>query len=467
MLRDLESLQFDVVDERVRPLVTEVVRAYEAGAMRSATVSLWIAVFTDLIFKIRHLSESGDGEARVHNDKLYAAIETKNVKQLQQHERNLLKTVSEDLEMLSSREADELQRLYDDRNLCAHPGFLSDTEIFQPDSEAVRAHLVAACRITFSQRPLVGKRLIETLDRELYSDSWPDQNTEDLREYLLNRFFRRMRNSGQENLLKVLFKDSVKTKSDNGKTNFENARATERARNALHALVNDFPLVLERISSSVFNNWEDNGSLTDEILARATGNFGQFPSFWENLPKTARTRLVTILQQGDISVLLHEGLFSCGTPSDEEIKKLFEEAIADLKSQDLDLAIHQATNRSIFIPAALDWTQASHSFRNAEFNLSILSACSKDLSPSDIISLKDAIEANEYEQVRLAGGTENILIGMFSETPKTDEHHEAWKELACFLYAAGNDKSQNNFLYESLCEAVGIHTTPTSNVPPF
>lgn len=61
-LKDLEQLQHEVIDLRTRLLVKEVVKAYEAGALRAATVSLWIAVVADLTNKIRYLADSGDGE---------------------------------------------------------------------------------------------------------------------------------------------------------------------------------------------------------------------------------------------------------------------------------------------------------------------------------------------------------------------------------------------------------------------
>lgn len=75
MLRDLDSLLHEVRDERTRPLVSEAVKAYGAGAMRAATVSLWIAVVADLIFKIRFLAESDDGEASKAIKELDRAIE--------------------------------------------------------------------------------------------------------------------------------------------------------------------------------------------------------------------------------------------------------------------------------------------------------------------------------------------------------------------------------------------------------
>lgn len=166
-LSDLERIQHDVVDVRSRGLVAEVVRCYEGGAYRAALVSLWVAVVADLTAKIRYLAESGDGEAGNVIADLDEALANQRVNQVQQYERDLLKTAEQQLQILLPRERVELERLNEDRHLCAHPGFLDEADLFVPDAEVVRAHLVAANRSVFSQRPLAGKRLLATLEIEM------------------------------------------------------------------------------------------------------------------------------------------------------------------------------------------------------------------------------------------------------------------------------------------------------------
>ena len=98
MFWDLRALQNEVVDTRTRPLVVDVVKAYEAGALRAATVSLWIAVVADLTYKIRYLAESGDGRARVAIEGLDRAVSNGEIRKIQQYENSILDLASNDLE---------------------------------------------------------------------------------------------------------------------------------------------------------------------------------------------------------------------------------------------------------------------------------------------------------------------------------------------------------------------------------
>ena len=149
MLTDLEEMQHGIEDKATRLLVAEVVKCYEAGAYRAALVSLWVAVVADITAKIRALAESGDGEAQNVISSLDAALANRVVQKVQEYERNILEVAERRLQILLPRERVELERLNEDRNLCAHPGYVDEALLYIPDAEIVRAHLVAARRAVF------------------------------------------------------------------------------------------------------------------------------------------------------------------------------------------------------------------------------------------------------------------------------------------------------------------------------
>lgn len=108
------------------------------------------------------------------------------------------------------------------------------------------------------------------------------------------------------------------------------------------------------------------------------------------------------------------------------------------------------------VPAALDSVSQSGSYRDAEARLRVLQLCAPHLQPADIATLREHIASNDYDQIRLAGGTESILIACYEESPKSQEHQAAWHALATFLNEEGRRKPNSSFRYESLCEAVGV-----------
>lgn len=443
-LRDLEQLQHEVIDQRTRPLVNEVVKAYEAGALRAATVSLWIAVVADLTNKIRYLADSGDGEARNVIENLDRAIANSSVIKVQEYERGLLEIVTEKLDILSSREKAELARLNEDRNLCAHPGFVTESDLFVPDAEAVRAHLVAACRSVFSQRPLSGKRLLATMQSEIDSDAWPND-----RDYFLNRFFRSARESVKENITKILIKGSVVP------LNGSNLKA-RRCRESVYAIAQEAPSTFERVLKSVLHNWEEAGALGDKQLIRSSGAYGGYTVYWEVFPATAKARLIALLKRGNRNFLIDERFFVSGLPADLVVADLYHNVLEGMDADELQQVIRRTRERSVFVPLAIRLVGESGSFRSAETNLRLVELCSGSLTRSDVADLRRAIEGNERDQVRWAGGSESILISIHEGSPKSPELDEEWKQLAAWLRHTGQKDGSQAYLYEELCDVVGV-----------
>lgn len=442
-LSDLEKIQHDVVDVRSRGLVAEVVRCYEGGAYRAALVSLWVAVVADLTGKIRYLAESGDGEAGNVIDDLDKALANQRVDQVQRYERDLLATAERRLQILLPRERVELQRLNEDRNLCAHPGFLDEADLFVPDAEVVRAHLVAANRSVFSQRPLAGKRLLATLKIEMGGESWPSDG-----DYFLDRFFRPARERVKTNMVKILIKHSVRPPDDSN-------RAARRALRAALLVAKDSPSLFEGALRSVLHTWEASGSLGDSELVRASGAYGNRSVLWEVLPNTGKARLAALLEVCDIDFLLDERFFFSGAPCDEDIAEKFYSIVSELDAERAAKAVKQSINRGSFVRVAIDLVRSSASFRGAENNLRLVELCSDKLDHEDVANLREAIQRNPRNQVRLAGETESILTSIYSASSSTVASRREWRALAEWLHETGEKHGDDYYLYNEFLELVG------------
>lgn len=434
-LSDLEQIQHDVVDIRSRALIAEVVRCYEGGAYRASLVSLWVAVVADLTGKIRYLAESGDGEARNVISELDKALANQRVDKVQQYERGILETAEQRLEILLPRERVELERLNEDRNLCAHPGYLDEAELFVPDAEIVRAHLVAANRCVFSQRPLAGKRLLATLEVEMKGESWPSAE-----DYFLDRFFHPARERVKTNMVKVLIKHSMRPPDGNN-------RVAQRALHAARLIANDSPSLFETALRSVLLAWETSGSLGDSELIRASGAYGGKSVLWEVIPDTGKARLSALLDACDIDFLLNERFFVSGAPSDAGIVEKFQKIVSGLNAEQLTRAVKQSMNRGSFVRAAIDLVRSSATFRDAERNLRLVELCSDKLDHDDVSNLREAIRGNPYGQVRLAEETESILSSIYSASSSTEASRREWRALAEWLHEAGVEHGDDYYLY--------------------
>lgn len=131
-MRDMSLLSQSVQDDSVRRLVNEVINAMNGGARRSALVSLWVAVIVDLMNKTRDLAEGGDGQARGFIASVDSAVDQDEIKEFLRYENDLVDFAETKLEILDRQEAVQLKRIQADRNLCAHPSFSAEAELFSP-----------------------------------------------------------------------------------------------------------------------------------------------------------------------------------------------------------------------------------------------------------------------------------------------------------------------------------------------
>lgn len=155
-LHSLDELLTSVRDPESKKLAQEAVAAYQAGAWRSSILSIWVAVCADVISKLREISTGGDAAALTEINQLDEWINAKDLRNLQQFENSLIDLARDKFGMLLPHEAVDMDRLRDDRHLCAHPAFVSDDLLFSPKPELVRSHIVHSILHLLSRPPCKG-----------------------------------------------------------------------------------------------------------------------------------------------------------------------------------------------------------------------------------------------------------------------------------------------------------------------
>jgi hypothetical protein len=162
-LGDLDELILTCRNEEGRGYIAEAVACYRAGAYRACIVSTWIAVVFDLLSKIRELAISGDAEAQLIVDDLnkwqplIGKGDMMAIKKSLDLERSIITIVNEKFGFFEGMQVQDLNRLHDDRNRCAHPTYQGTEQPYAPSAELARTHLVDAVRHVLSQAPVQGK----------------------------------------------------------------------------------------------------------------------------------------------------------------------------------------------------------------------------------------------------------------------------------------------------------------------
>jgi hypothetical protein len=149
--------------------------SYKASALRSCIIATWLSVVFDVLHKLRELELSGDKQAKAKLEEFEAIRgggESK-LKEALEFERAILTSAEVEFELLTPVERQDLDRLQEDRNRCAHPSMQSKEEPYQPSAELARTHLRNAVEYLLSREPVQGKAAFDRLVSEIKSRYFP------------------------------------------------------------------------------------------------------------------------------------------------------------------------------------------------------------------------------------------------------------------------------------------------------
>ncbi|MFD2415406.1 hypothetical protein [Amycolatopsis pigmentata] len=207
MIADLETLISQVWSPDIRPLAEEAWRCYTAGAIRPSIAATWSAVSADIIVKLTRLADEGDKQAASFRAKVAAAqahgLTPAGVKAMQQIEAELINNAVE-FELIDSIGKRELERIREDRHLCAHPSLRAGGEVYVPRPEVARGHLAIALTTLLVHPPTQGTRLIEEFTNHICDPFF----TPTLR-HIQATFYDRARDATRRNVIKLAAKAAM------------------------------------------------------------------------------------------------------------------------------------------------------------------------------------------------------------------------------------------------------------------
>lgn len=204
-ITSLDALIQTVHDEKAKELITEAVNAYYAGAFRAAVVATWIAVFFDLVSKLRILKRDNDAEAIAILNQVDHAIQHNNIPAMLTIEESLLSKAKNNLQIISEQDFDLLQRIRADRHRCAHPAFSTNEELFQPPAEAVKAHIIYAIELLLSTTPVRGKNIITVFEKEFLGGIFP-KSDDDLETLIVAKYINKTKITVTKNIIRWVSK---------------------------------------------------------------------------------------------------------------------------------------------------------------------------------------------------------------------------------------------------------------------
>ncbi|MDX3694933.1 hypothetical protein PV726_32270 [Streptomyces europaeiscabiei] len=317
---DLEDRVSRVFNPEVRPLVQEAYRCYTTGAPRDAIVLTWTAVCADLITKAQILKEEGDAAAAAvvaDVERAQQAPQPEAVQIMLGVEKTIL-AVAEQLELLDFTQRVQLERLREDRHLCAHPSLRPLGELFEPTVEYARAHLAVALEAVLIYPPSQGRRIVDAFAAHVADPGFvfdPD--------YLTYAFFNRGRPSAKAKVVEFAARFAV-LQVDDSSIAIGAAQLADRMAGCLRCFAERDADLAQRALSKQMDRL---ARAEPGVQLAALGRLGTLPAFWSHLPQPLatlyNTRIATLgtVSAGRVGALLPDEARALALVSNAEVRE--------------------------------------------------------------------------------------------------------------------------------------------------
>lgn len=435
---DIDVLALAVRDRESRRLIQEAITAYRGGALRSSIMSTWIAVVYDIFSKARELAAQGDHAAAAFIKKLDTAIDNKNVSQMQVIERDLLTTAREELQLATQHEFDVLLRIQEDRNLCAHPAFVTEDELFQPAPDLVRAHLVHALRSLLVHAPLQGKSALNRIRVDILSPSYP-VTRDGIGTYVGSKYLNRAKDALVSNLVKVLIKALFLPEGQEFMSKRRQVAWT------LSVAATSKTAIFEEVGRPMVSTFFD--GVDDGNLLHLCVLLGAVPQIWDWLSEPVRLRVRRLLENADVATLKAFMTFDAFVVPD-----LTDFLSAKFSGLDDDEQVELISDmpRPEFVSKAIEIYAGAGSWRIAEkYGQSLIIPLAPYFKTQDVKACLEAALGNG--QISYASGTPDVLAEVFRLTQGLlGQTRDDWQHFVDEMTAQHGGKADTHYSYPGI-----------------
>lgn len=385
----------------------------------------------------------GDGLARKINERL-SKIEPNNFTAMMNFEREILQYACDELQLISHIEKNHLERLKDDRNVCAHPTFSTDGHQFSPNAELTLSYIVQAANYLLSQRPVKGKVVIEKTYNLIKQDSFP--NDEDTAFLLLSseNQLGRAKISSIRNLCIILLKRLFLEKEKINESLFDKIMSALGAISRIHPEV--YNETLKEKLNILLNDTED------QELKRAFPFLARQHESWNKVDESVKVRLDELI----MSMPKNEVIFYRITSLSEKNYRIRQKYLEKVRLLNEESIISLLSSNSSWVnkDIAINLFSKSGSYDDSEvIGNKILIPLSKHFATEDLKNILDASLANTglygRNQILYAGSIDHFFSGLYEETKNhIPDHRLIWKNFWSSIEKKGD------IIYDQLYEAM-------------
>lgn len=440
-LTNLDELMQKVRNPHAKNYINESIAAYRTGAYRAALITTWIAVCVDIIEKIRELSLSEDPAAKKIEERL-DKIQPNDPSSMLSFERDILNFACDDLQLISTIEKSHLERLKDDRNICAHPTFSDDGSQFSPPAELALSYIVQASNYLLVHPPVKGKVIVQRMYELINEPSFPEDEEKAYALLSSENNLGKVKDSGVRNLaiiiLKRLFRDDTGLSPD----------LLNRLSASLSVIYRLYPVVYEEVVSTKLGAMLSEAN--DTKLKRIFPFLRLRKELWSKVDHAERVRV-----EGLINSMDHNEMSQYQVTMLAEVNSDIRSNVIEKMNQLDDVKqakIIAAYPTSFLKGKAIDIFSQALSFDSAEYRANnLLLPISENFNDKDLQQVFTGSLENTgsygTNQILNAGGIGAFFSGLYTETKSAPLNHktlwvEFWQKVTDkgFSYSAVKEK---------------------------
>jgi hypothetical protein len=295
----------------------------------------------------------------------------------------------------------DFQRLFEDRNRCAHPSMISSDDAFQPTAELARTHIVVVISSLLQKPPVQGRVALDRIWTDIDSEYFP-ADSEKAGEFLRNGPLQRARPSLIRSVVVCLMKDM-----------FQEGRANSKRLRQYAALLAILKVYREPAVAAIKEKLPTlAAAVEDEQFNKVVRFLGTVPGAWEWAGDAARIRAQVYVGNGPAEKLPRY------IPYALRSTHLRNFAITRLENLDSEQMLHKLIKGGAdvtYADRAIQLLEKSPAFRTAEERMQRL------IIPLAPILLAEHIEKicelfETKNQIKWAAGSADLMLDLLRRT---------------------------------------------------
>lgn len=210
-LPDTEKIYFSEIKE----YFNEVMSCYINKSYRAANVMLYSIVICDLMLKLKELRDLYD-DKKADEILVYVEKERQAGRTNSSWEKALLDKIFKETKLLDLESKSHIDRLYDDRNLSAHPALDQDYLLITPSQETTIANIKNVLKDVLIKPPIFINNMVDRITNELARnrDIFGIKDPESFDKYIKSAYLDRMSDLMKKQVFKAFWK-FIFLKADN------------------------------------------------------------------------------------------------------------------------------------------------------------------------------------------------------------------------------------------------------------